>query len=41
VEFYFRYLTWEECERAAFTWEMVEAENHTWDSFQLAVPPMT
>lgn len=41
VEFYFRYLTWEECERAAFTWQTVETEQHTWDSFQLAVPPMT
>ena len=41
VEFYFRYLTWDECERAAFTWQMVEAEQHTWDSFQLAVTPMT
>jgi hypothetical protein len=41
VEFYFRYLTWDECERAAFTWESVEADAHTWNSFQLAVPPMT
>ena len=41
VEFYFRYLTWEECERTAFTWDTVEAAEHTWDSFQLAVPPMT
>ena len=41
VEFYFRYLTWEECERAAFTWQTVEMKQHTWDSFQLAVPPMT
>ena len=41
VEFYFRYLTWEECERAVFTWNLVETEHHTWDSFQLAVPPMT
>ena len=40
VEFYFRYLTWEECERAAYTWEAVEAAEHTWESFQLAVPPM-
>ena len=29
VEFYFRYLTWAECEAAEYTWE----------SFQLAVPP--
>lgn len=39
VEFYFRYLTWAECETAAYTWEQVEAAEHTWDSFQLAVPP--
>ena len=40
VEFYFRYLTWEECERAGYTWADVEAEAHTWESFQLAVPDM-
>ena len=39
VEFYFRYLTWAECEAAGYTWAMVEAEEHTWESFQLAVPP--
>lgn len=39
VEFYFRYLTWEECERAGYTWAAVEAAAHTWESFQLAVPP--
>ena len=39
VEFYFRYLTWAECEAAGYTWAMVEAEAHTWESFQLAVPP--
>lgn len=39
VEFYFRYLTWAECERAGHTWEAVEAAEHTWESFQLAVPP--
>lgn len=38
VEFYFRYLTWEECERAGHTWQSVEAAGHTWESFQLAVP---
>ena len=37
VEFYFRYLTWEECERAGYIW--AEVEEHTWESFQLAVPP--
>lgn len=41
VEFYFRYLTWEECERAGYTWADVEAAEHTWESFQLAVPPET
>lgn len=39
VEFYFRYLTWAECEAAGYTWEQVEAAGHTWESFQLAVPP--
>lgn len=39
VEFYFRYLTWAECERAGYTWAEVEAAEHTWESFQLAVPP--
>ena len=39
VEFYFRYLTWEECEAAGYTWAQVEAAGHTWESFQLAVPP--
>lgn len=40
VEFYFRYLTWEECERAGYSWDDVEAAEHTWESFQLAVPPI-
>lgn len=40
VEFYFRYLTWAECERAVYTWDTVETAGHTWESFQLAVPPM-
>ena len=39
VEFYFRYLTWAECEAAGYTWAAVEAAEHTWESFQLAVPP--
>ena len=39
TEFYFRYLTWAECEQAGFTWAGVEAAEHTWESFQLAVPP--
>ena len=41
VEFYFRYLIWEECEAAGYTWAQVEAAEHTWESFQLAVPPET
>ena len=41
AEFYFRYLTWRECERAGYTWEIIEAAEHTWKSFQLAVPPET
>lgn len=39
VEFYFRYLTWVECERGGYTWAALEAAKHTWQSFQLAVPP--
>lgn len=39
AEFYFRYLTWEECDRAGYTWDAVEEAEHTWESFQLAVPP--
>ena len=41
VEFYFRYLTWAECEAAGMTWASVEAAGHTWASFELAVPPET
>lgn len=29
VEFYFRYLTWLECERVGFTWQSVEDAHHT------------
>ena len=39
VEFYFRYLTWQECEDAGMTWASVEAVEHTWESFELAVSP--
>lgn len=38
TEFYFRYLTWAECEAAEMTWASIEAAEHTWESFQLAVP---
>ena len=37
VEFYFRYLTWRECEAQKLTWAEVEAANHTWESFEKAV----
>ena len=37
TEFYFRYLTWAECEAAGWTWEQVESAGHTWHSFELAV----
>lgn len=39
VEFYFRYLTWQECEALGMTWAAAEAAEHTWESFELAVPP--
>ena len=38
VDFYFRYLTWAECEGQGFTWEAAETAGHTWESFELAVP---
>ncbi len=38
VEFYFRFLTWAECEQAGMTWASIEAAGHTWKSFELAVP---
>lgn len=38
VEFYFRFLTWEECEALGWTWAALEAAAHTWESFQKAVP---
>ena len=41
TEFYFRYLTWAECEAAEMTWQSVEAAEHTWESFQMAVPEGT
>lgn len=37
TEFYFRYLTWAECEAAEWTWDRIEAAGHTWESFELAV----
>ena len=38
VDFYFRYLTWEECEAAEWTWQGVEGAERTWESFEKAVP---
>lgn len=38
VEFFFRYLTWAECETLKYTWEQAEAAEHTWESFQRSVP---
>ena len=37
TEFYFRYLTWAECEARGMTWGGVEAYEHTWESFEKAV----
>lgn len=39
VEFYFRFLTWEECERAGYTWALVEEREYDWEGFQKAIPP--
>lgn len=37
TEFYFRYITWRECEAQGFTWAMVHQAKYTWHSFELAV----
>lgn len=37
VEFYFRYLTWQECHRFGYTWQVVHRNQWNWDQFQLAV----
>ena len=37
TEFFFRFITWAECEERAMTWETAEAEEHTWESFEKAV----
>lgn len=39
VEFYFRFLTWEECHRAGYTWGFVEEQEYDWEGFQKAIPP--
>lgn len=37
TEFFFRYITWAECEEQGMTWGSVEEAEHTWHSFELAV----
>ena len=37
TEFYFRYLTWAECEAAGYTWAMIHEAEYTWYEFELAV----
>ena len=37
VEFYFRYLTWEECESFGYTWDIIHQRAYTWYGFELAV----
>lgn len=37
TEFWFRYITWRECEAQGFTWRTVERAAHTWESFEKAV----
>ncbi|MEG2176838.1 MAG: hypothetical protein RRY97_08190 [Oscillibacter sp.] len=37
TEFYFRYLTWAECEARGYTWDVVETAGKTWESFELWV----
>ena len=37
TEFWFRYITWRECETQGITWRMAESAGHTWESFEKAV----
>ena len=37
VEFYFRYLTWAECEAYQYTWAVIHERGYTWYEFELAV----
>jgi len=37
TEFYYRYLTWAECEAHGYTWAEVEAAGYTFLAFQMAV----
>ena len=37
VEFYFRYLTWEECHTFGYTWNIIHSNQWSWHEFELAV----
>ncbi|MDE7261763.1 MAG: hypothetical protein K2N78_06850 [Oscillospiraceae bacterium] len=37
VEFYFRYLTWAECEAYQYTWAVIHEREYSWYGFELAV----
>lgn len=37
TEFFFRYITWAECEEREMTWGGAEAAEHTWHSLEVAV----
>lgn len=37
VEFYFRYLTWAECEAFQYTWAIIHEREYTWYGFELAI----
>ena len=37
VEFYFRYLTWQQCETFQYTWAVIHQREYTWHGFELAV----
>jgi len=37
VEFYFRYLTWAECEAHQYTWAIVEGRKYNWFEFEMAI----
>lgn len=39
TNFFFRYLTWEECCAQAFTWQDIEAAGYIWETFEKAVLP--
>jgi len=37
TEFFFRYISWQDCHAAQWTWHRMEEETHSWQSFQVAV----